>query len=60
MSPSTGAPVPRTERPLWTVEAMADAMKAARAIYVARGFQRAPDLDFVQGSMPVYGFRLEL
>ena len=35
-----------------------DAMKAARAIYVARGFTRAPDLDFVQGSMPVYGFRL--
>ena len=37
-----------------------DAMKAARAIYAARGFERAPDLDFVQGSMPVYGFRLEL
>ena len=37
-----------------------DAMKAARAIYAARGFVRTPDLDFVQGSMPVYGFRLEL
>ncbi len=37
-----------------------DAMKTARAIYVARGFERAPDLDFVQGSMPVYGFRLSL
>jgi pimeloyl-ACP methyl ester carboxylesterase/GNAT superfamily N-acetyltransferase len=36
------------------------AMKAARAIYMARGFKSAPDLDFVQGSMPVYGFRLEL
>ena len=37
-----------------------DAMKAARAITVARGFARAPDLDFVQGAMPVYGFRLPL
>ena len=37
-----------------------DAMKAARAINTARGFERAPDLDFVQGSMPVYGFRLPL
>jgi pimeloyl-ACP methyl ester carboxylesterase/GNAT superfamily N-acetyltransferase len=37
-----------------------DAMKAARAIYVARGFQRAPDLDFVQGAMPVHGYRLAL
>jgi len=37
-----------------------DAMKAARAIYVARGFQRAPDLDFLQGAMQVYGFRLAL
>jgi pimeloyl-ACP methyl ester carboxylesterase/GNAT superfamily N-acetyltransferase len=37
-----------------------EAMKAARAIYAARGFERAPDLDFDQGSMPVYGFRLAL
>jgi len=36
------------------------AMKAARAIYAARGFLRAPDLDFDQGSMPVYGYRLAL
>jgi hypothetical protein len=35
-------------------------MRAARAIYVARGFARAADLDFVQGSLPVYGFRLSL
>jgi pimeloyl-ACP methyl ester carboxylesterase/GNAT superfamily N-acetyltransferase len=35
-----------------------EAMKAALAIYAARGFERAPDLDFVQGAMPVYGFRL--
>jgi pimeloyl-ACP methyl ester carboxylesterase/GNAT superfamily N-acetyltransferase len=37
-----------------------EAMKAARAIYVARGFERAPDLDFVQGTMPVYGYRFAL
>jgi pimeloyl-ACP methyl ester carboxylesterase/GNAT superfamily N-acetyltransferase len=37
-----------------------DAMKAARAILAARGFKRAPDLDFVQGSMPVYGYLLPL
>jgi GNAT superfamily N-acetyltransferase len=37
-----------------------DAMRIARTIYVARGFERAPDLDFVQGSLPVYGFRLPL
>ncbi len=37
-----------------------EAMKAARAIYAARGFARAPDLDFVQGAMPVYGYRLAL
>jgi pimeloyl-ACP methyl ester carboxylesterase/GNAT superfamily N-acetyltransferase len=36
------------------------AMKAARAIYSARGFERAPDLDFVQGALPVYGYRLPL
>ncbi len=38
----------------------AEAMKAARAIYAARGFTRAEDLDFDQASMPVYGFRLPL
>ena len=37
-----------------------DAMKSARAIYAARGFQRAPDLDFAQGALSVYGFRLRL
>ncbi|WP_245427963.1 GNAT family N-acetyltransferase [Roseiarcus fermentans] len=37
-----------------------DAMKAARAICVARGFERAPDLDFVDGWTPAYGFRLPL
>lgn len=37
-----------------------EAMKAARAIFAARGFRRAPDLDFVEGSTPVYGFRLAL
>ena len=37
-----------------------EAMKAARAIFAARGFRRAPDLDFVEGSMAVYGFRLAL
>ncbi len=37
-----------------------EAMPAARAILTARGFRRAPDLDFAQGSQPVHGFRLAL
>lgn len=36
------------------------AMKVAWSMYESRGFQRSPDLDFMQGELPVFGFRLKL
>lgn len=36
------------------------AMVAARRMYAALGFQRAEELDFKQGELQVYGFRLPL
>jgi GNAT superfamily N-acetyltransferase len=37
-----------------------EAMKVAWAMYERRGFERSPDLDFLQGTLPVFGFRLRL
>ena len=34
-----------------------EAMKTAWKMYEARGFQRAPELDFKQGALQVFGFR---
>jgi GNAT superfamily N-acetyltransferase len=36
------------------------AMRTAWAMYERMGFRRAEDLDFMQGQLQVYGFRLEL
>ncbi|HTA63500.1 MAG TPA: GNAT family N-acetyltransferase [Bacteroidia bacterium] len=36
------------------------AMQIAWAMYEAMGFKRAPDLDFMQEQLPVFGFRLAL
>lgn len=36
------------------------AMQRAWNMYEALGFKRAIDLDFVQGKLPVFGFRLNL
>jgi GNAT superfamily N-acetyltransferase len=36
------------------------AMKVAWGMYERLGFQRSPDLDFLQGELPVFGFRLAL
>ena len=36
------------------------AMQVAWAMYEALGFVRSPDLDFLQGELPVFGFRLPL
>lgn len=36
------------------------AMKVAWKMYESFGFRRAEDLDFMQGSLPVFGFRLRL
>ncbi|HZH43996.1 MAG TPA: GNAT family N-acetyltransferase [Lysobacter sp.] len=36
------------------------AMQAAWSMYERLGFQRSPDLDFMQQALPVYGFRLPL
>ena len=36
------------------------AMKIAWAMYEKMGFKRSPDLDFMQETLPVFGFRLEL
>lgn len=35
-------------------------MMAAWQMYTGMGFNRAPELDFSQGRLPVYGFRLDL
>jgi GNAT superfamily N-acetyltransferase len=36
------------------------AMQVAWKLYEARGFKRSEDLDFMQGDLQVYGFRLRL
>ena len=36
------------------------AMTVAWGMYERLGFARAPELDFVQGELPVFGFRLDL
>ena len=36
------------------------AMQTAWAMYERMGFKRSEDLDFMQGQLPVYGFRLHL
>lgn len=36
------------------------AMEDAWKMYERRGFRRSPDLDFMQGRLPVFGFRLAL
>jgi ribosomal protein S18 acetylase RimI-like enzyme len=35
-------------------------MRAAWSLYESLGFRRAPDLDFMQEALPVFGFRLAL
>ena len=50
----------RTVRRRRLVVHSTEAMKGARAILAARGFQRAPSLDFEQDATPVHGFRLPL
>lgn len=35
-------------------------MQVACATYEGMGFVRAPQLDFMQGDLPVFGFALEL
>ena len=37
-----------------------EAMQTAWTMYEGMGFRRSPDLDFVQGGLPVFGFRLIL
>ncbi|HTJ40991.1 MAG TPA: GNAT family N-acetyltransferase [Kofleriaceae bacterium] len=37
-----------------------EAMRIARGLYDRLGFRRAPELDFRQESLPVFGFRLRL
>jgi GNAT superfamily N-acetyltransferase len=37
-----------------------DAMKVAWGMYERLGFERSPDLDFMQEGLQVFGFRLEL
>lgn len=36
------------------------AMRVAWGMYERLGFRRSPDLDFLQGDLPVFGFRLDL
>ncbi|MEH0157563.1 GNAT family N-acetyltransferase [Limibacter armeniacum] len=37
-----------------------EAMKVAWGMYEGLGFKRSEDLDFMQGELPVFGFRLPL
>lgn len=37
-----------------------EAMRTARRMYESLGFKRSADLDFMQGELPVFGFRLAL
>jgi GNAT superfamily N-acetyltransferase len=37
-----------------------NAMRTAWKMYEQLGFQRSEDLDFMQGTLPVFGFRLML
>lgn len=37
-----------------------EAMQVAWGMYLRLGFSRSEDLDFLQGELPVYGFRLML
>lgn len=37
-----------------------EAMKVAWGMYERMDFERSPDLDFMQGDLPVFGFRLRL
>lgn len=37
-----------------------ESMKIAWGMYERLGFQRCPDIDFIQGALPVFGFKLEL
>lgn len=37
-----------------------EAMRIAWGLYERLGFERSPDLDFIQGALPVFGFRLSL
>ncbi len=37
-----------------------EAMQVAWGLYLRMGFLRSPDLDFQQGALPVFGFRLSL
>ncbi|WP_022669297.1 GNAT family N-acetyltransferase [Desulfospira joergensenii] len=37
-----------------------DSMKVAWKMYERMGFSRSPDLDFIQGQLSVFGFRLKL
>jgi GNAT superfamily N-acetyltransferase len=37
-----------------------NAMQTAWKMYEALGFKRSPDLDFMQGELQVFGFRLKL
>jgi ribosomal protein S18 acetylase RimI-like enzyme len=36
------------------------AMQVAWGMYERLGFRRSQDLDFMQGDLPVFGFRLDL
>jgi hypothetical protein len=35
-------------------------MQVAWKLYDAMGFKRSEDLDFMQGKLPVFGFRLDI
>lgn len=37
-----------------------DAMRVAWGLYERLGFRRSEDLDFLQGALPVFGFRLPI
>ncbi|MEO9801851.1 MAG: GNAT family N-acetyltransferase [Reichenbachiella sp.] len=52
--------IARTEGQKTMVIHSTKAMQVAWAMYESMGFERALDLDFMQGELAVYGFRLAL
>lgn len=37
-----------------------ESMKIARGMYERLGFFRYPEIDFIQGELPVYGYKLSI
>jgi hypothetical protein len=60
MPRSLVAPAPKEKGHAQVILHTTQAMQIAWTLYERLGFERSKDLDFVQGDLPVFGFRLWL